>query len=268
MTRRQQGLDLFDLLEAEEQEAKLATAAPCLYHSPTRGIPARQAELAAWVEAHGKRRDSHAWTLSRCNPEDPTDVCRPTVLDVDVRAEPLWRPSVPLDCDCLTTVNDLMFRGACLHCDWEGPPRPDENWAVEDAHDHTWPGWRALPIVAQAPHDVDGRGKKHATWEAKVRSLYPDGWLDAGGPVRTWRDRGANRHVDGRAPGGGYDLGVVTHPTHLFTATSKTGKPTTVLGVTAGETVGIWGDNDLRWRLARCEKDPDLEVTVIDLAAP
>jgi len=36
--------------------------------------------------------------------------------------------------------------------------------------------------------------------------VLPAGWLEMGGPIRTHRSAPANRHVPGRAPGGGYDL--------------------------------------------------------------
>ncbi|MGW2560510.1 DUF6349 family protein [Streptomyces sp. NPDC001514] len=46
------------------------------------------------------------------------------------------------------------------------------------------------------------RGLIHAT------HLYPDGWFDNGGPVRTIRTGIEKRHTPGAAPGGGYDLAV------------------------------------------------------------
>ena len=61
---------------------------------------------------------------------------------------------------CRPTVEDahddngMAYRGACLGCGWAGIPRRDENVAVEDAHDHAWPGWRELPLVGRCPHDA------------------------------------------------------------------------------------------------------------------
>jgi hypothetical protein len=56
-------------------------------------------------------------------PED-----RPTLL-FRVVDEPKWHQ---------------LYRGGCLGCDWEGDVRERPSDAVEDAHDHAWPGWRNL----------------------------------------------------------------------------------------------------------------------------
>jgi hypothetical protein len=50
--------------------------------------------------------------------------------------------------------------------------------------------------------------KKIAAWKAKIDAVYPEFWLENGGPIRTRRDSPANRHVDGRTPWGGYDLSI------------------------------------------------------------
>ncbi|WP_442922066.1 DUF6349 family protein [Microbispora sp. ATCC PTA-5024] len=42
-------------------------------------------------------------------------------------------------------------RGACLGCEWEGPDRSRETEAVEDAHDHVWPGWNCPPVRWSLP---------------------------------------------------------------------------------------------------------------------
>ncbi|MET7906655.1 DUF6349 family protein [Streptomyces sp. NPDC005355] len=41
-----------------------------------------------------------------------------------------------------------------------------------------------------------------------AQHLYPDGWFDRGGPIRTVRTGIEKRHRPGAAPGGGYDLAV------------------------------------------------------------
>ena len=107
----------------------------------------------------------------------------------------------------------LEYRGACLGCGWISPrthllQAGGENAAVEDAHDHTHPGWRDLPVVAALP-SIDsptGQGRMTGRWRATWEPLLPAGWLDSGGPIRTKRSPLATRHVPGRAPGGGYDL--------------------------------------------------------------
>ncbi|MFF3665430.1 DUF6349 family protein [Microtetraspora malaysiensis] len=96
-----------------------------------------------------------------------------------------------------------LKRAGCLGCDWESEDLRRERDAVEAAHDHAWPGWRDLPAVRQP-------GSNHARWLAGVKRAYPDGWLEAGGPIVTVRaDSRFSRHEPGKAPGGGYDLAAV-----------------------------------------------------------
>ena len=190
-------LDLFAAIE----EAKLGGPAPTLYGSPTRGLTARADEFAGWRAAHGSFGStgrSHAWTVCLTCPDTPTERCQPTVLSADLR------------CDCdryeqCSCLGDLMYRGACRRCDWEGEPHDRENAAAEDACDHAWPGWRELPVVSAVPEER----KKRAAWVERVTELYPAGWLEDGGPIRTARSRGGTRHVPGRTPFGGYDLAGV-----------------------------------------------------------
>jgi hypothetical protein len=104
--------------------------------------------------------------------------------------------------------NWQRYRGACLGCGWVGEPVESENDAAEDAHDHAWPGWRDLPPVPSPP-DPSGAGqydKRKAAWIARVAPVFPPGWLEAGGPIRTTREPPGNRHVPLRTPYGGYDL--------------------------------------------------------------
>ncbi|KPI32307.1 hypothetical protein OV320_2483 [Actinobacteria bacterium OV320] len=100
-------------------------------------------------------------------------------------------------------VTDALWlhRGACLACSWEGPDRRRRDTAIEDAHDHTHPGWRNLPIFDRA-----GSGKGSKVWWAHVRATYPQGWFDAGGPLRLYAEPPFDRHAVGAAPGGGFVL--------------------------------------------------------------
>jgi Family of unknown function (DUF6349) len=98
-----------------------------------------------------------------------------------------------------------MYRGACRRCDWEGEPHDRENAVAEDACDHSWPGWRDLPSVPRVPEER----KKRAAWVDRVVGLYPAGWLEDGGPIRTARSGYGTRHVPGSTPFGGYDLAAV-----------------------------------------------------------
>lgn len=189
-----------DLLAAIE-DAKLDDPAPTLYGSLARGLAARAAEFAAWRDTYGSFASigrSHAWTVCITCPDTPTERCQPTVLSADLR------------CDCdrydeCTCIGDLMYRGACRHCDWEGEPHDRENTAAEDACDHAWPGWRDVPVVPTVPEER----KKRAAWLERTVEIYPPGWLEDGGPIRTARSGYGTRHVPSRTPFGGYDLAVV-----------------------------------------------------------
>ncbi|QYX80300.1 DUF6349 family protein [Streptomyces akebiae] len=101
----------------------------------------------------------------------------------------------------IVTDTRWMYRGACLACPWEGPDRPRRDPAIEDAHDHTHPVWRTLPILDPAR---SRRGSK--TWSLHLAATYPKGWFDAGGPLRLYADPPFDRHEAGRAPGGGFIL--------------------------------------------------------------
>jgi hypothetical protein len=132
-------------------------------------------------------------------PDTPTTRCQPTVLSADLRCE--CERSV--ECCCL---GELMYRGACRSCDWEGEPRDRENAAAEDAC--AWPGWRDVPVVPSVPDER----KKCAAWVDRVTGLYPPGWLEDGGPSRTKRSGAGTRHVPGRTPFGGYDMSADDEP--------------------------------------------------------
>jgi hypothetical protein len=86
--------------------------------------------------------------------------------------------------------DEQEFRGGCLSCDWEGPiHRGDgyghgDNEAVEDAHDHAFPGWRTLPPITRVKDRWEipqSRGR----WN-QLTSLYPAGWVDHGAPLLAW----------------------------------------------------------------------------------
>lgn len=188
-----------DLLAELEQQAALLPA-PTLYSSTVRGLAGRAAEYSAWRDAFGtlgSSRRSHAWTVEVACPGEATEQCQPTVLSADLRCDCPWGQP----CFC---VGDLMYRGACRGCAWEGPPCDSENSAAEDAHDHAWPGWRELPIVPAIPEER----KKRAVWVEHATALYPAGWLERGGPIRTERRGGGMRHVPNWTPFGGYDMAV------------------------------------------------------------
>ncbi|MEV0617645.1 DUF6349 family protein [Nonomuraea sp. NPDC050404] len=156
--------------------------------SEPRGASARQAVYAQtpagqqrgmWTIFFGQPGAKDQGGFTSTAPEH-----RPTLL-ARVVDEPKWHQ---------------LYRGACLGCDWEGETRSRNGDAVEDAHDHAWPGWRDLPAVKVPKSNYE-------RWLAEVKRAYPPGWLEVGGPIVTIRtDSRFSRHVPGRAPGGGYDL--------------------------------------------------------------
>jgi len=204
--------DLLDILEEIETTERLNGPCPSLFASPTRGVQERVAEFYAWCKAHdsfASYRRSHAWLPEISNTEYQAFVdhlptrCLPTILRADL-------------CDCnhagrrCYDVGGLVQRGACYGCIWEGPVRDNTSTAVEDAHDHAWPGWRDLPVVSRPPSD-DSRGKARQIklreqWKADVDAAYPPGWLESGGPIVTERPANARRDVPGGSRHGGYDL--------------------------------------------------------------
>ena len=207
----------------------------CLYDSPARGLAARAVEAVLWRDAfdnfgssgrmHGwdpdsgiryaDERDLSSWQLDRCEP---------SVMTCDLRGsekDPVPPCGHTKDSGPAAGIPGHLYKCGCLGrgCDWEGPARGGENAAVEDGMDHAWPGWRDLPTVRPLPEgakvfDVastprqSAAHKAFANWVAEVNGVYPEFWLENGGPIRTLRRPLESRHVPGRTPFGGYDLGV------------------------------------------------------------
>jgi len=195
--------DLLDLIWEADHDQPPQT----LFASATRGFAARIAEFDTWRTWYGRQgclRRSHGWNPGITHPDTPAGRCQPTLLDVDLRCtiSDHWRSRSDNRDPCLCTGH-LLYRGACRHCDWEGEPRLDENQAVEDAHDHAWPGWRDLPVMPHHPYEK----KPLANWMQRVLAAYPDGWVQAGGPILTWREQGGTRH-HWAMEWGSYDMGV------------------------------------------------------------
>jgi hypothetical protein len=155
---------------------------------------AMQASWQIWITSPGSRFGDPA------SQRESWPTCTPTVLSRDT-GEP---------------GDHLEYRGACLGCGWVSDRahrlrRGGENAAVEDAHDHTHPGWRDIPVV-ETPPTLDSphaHTRAISRWRERWEFLLPEGWLDRGGPIRTKRTGAGTRHVPGRAPGGGYDLAAV-----------------------------------------------------------
>lgn len=206
-------MDIFDLIEKPKPPPPLHTLpAPGLFGSPARGLLEREEVWQQWKRDHGHFDSisrSHAWHEAPAHAPSwgPTEDHLTGVLSCDLRCNcpvPVWRGIAleprPGMCSCVGA--DLLYRAACT-CGWEGPVREDENHASEDVVDHLWgPGWRELPAVPKPPEDK----KLMPRWIAAVNALYPTGWLEAGGPIRTERGPMGRRHVPGRSGFGGYDL--------------------------------------------------------------
>ncbi|MFE7461645.1 DUF6349 family protein [Streptomyces sp. NPDC057554] len=112
-----------------------------------------------------------------------------------------------------TGMSHLRYWAYC-ECGYTGPYRTEENQAAEDGADHAFPGWRTLPIMRRREHkELNYSG--WLQWEAMAIAVYPSGWFEAGGPVRTERLMGGSRHAPTMGPGGGYDMcaRMIKHPT-------------------------------------------------------
>lgn len=81
----------------------------------------------------------------------------------------------------------------------------DENAAVEAWHDHSFPGWRDLPVVPARLRSTDEirLSKAARKW---IEQHYPASMRVVGAPVITERNGAGTRHVPGRSPWGGYDM--------------------------------------------------------------
>lgn len=194
-------LDLLALLADDAGANGPEEAGRSLYATATRGVGARPAEFDLWRTQHGavgSLRISHAWRVGISHPAVPTEQCQPTVLDCDLRCS-----CFDGSCHC---VGDLIYRGGCLRCDWEGEERRGEDGAVADGLDHAHPGWRDSPIVTALRYDATKR--RGQLWQDTVLTEYGD--RAAGWPIITDRPGDGTRAVPGRSPWGGYDVAATT----------------------------------------------------------
>lgn len=182
--------DLLDVLDVIVAEDTRDESAPWGYTTDTRWAAA---DLDAAYEAHcrwaevnlehgrlGIRRWSHQWSTSYCSAR-PDGAHPIEVVSVDLSCHHEHRD----DCQCVGRGGNL-YRAWCGDCErWSGI-LTTETAAVEEAHDHCWPGWREMPIGADAPREQR--------------------WTVAGAPIITARTQHATRPVPGRSPYGGYDL--------------------------------------------------------------
>lgn len=138
------------------------------------------------------RRFQARWSIAITHPEPPPgglDCCAASVLARDRRDR----------------SGALEYRGCCLGCGWVASrwhPRSTgadehcrcaltggpENAAVEDAHDHSHPAWRNLPVLPTGYVTCSSHHK--GPDEQAVRGLLalsPAGWPERLGPVLTHR---------------------------------------------------------------------------------
>ena len=143
--------------------------------------------------------------------------------------EDVWRPndwSLSIDDTvawpgCLQTVRttiivlkkgkrwsdkSTLYRAGCLKTGWTGEPHRDKMLALAEGLDFGWPGWWSMPIVNRM-----NVGKEHA-WAETIARMYPPGWFETGGPVRTNRASHDTEPHAGQAPGGGWDVAGVLKP--------------------------------------------------------
>ncbi len=193
---------------AEALAQRRADQAPGRYDSPARRYRARQDGFEAWIAEYGSfgfPARSRGWHVAITSPvaDAPTDRCQPTLLSADLRCQ-------HYSGGC-AYVGELYCRGACPRCPYESPVRDRENPAVDDGHDHAWPGRRHLPTVPRPPERTGNPTSKTrlAAWADPVSETYPAGWLAAGGPIRTLRDRTGGRHAPHHNGLGGDDLAVL-----------------------------------------------------------
>jgi len=188
-------LDLFSLLPSIEDDTPTP---PSIYGSPARGLVARTAAFTDWSACSGRLdsyRVSHAWHPGLCEAAGTTPGCQVSVMTCDLRCDHHRA------CEC---VGDLIEKGVCLHCAWEGPDRLNQAAAVWDALDHAHPGWDDSPAVDPLRHDPSAKQKQR--WRESVEELY--GPRPQGYPIITRRPPGATRAVAGRSPWGGYDVAL------------------------------------------------------------
>lgn len=127
------------------------------------------------------------------------------------------------------------FRAGCTGCGFVTEPRPSEMQALTEGLDHSHPGWWQQPIVSK-PKDARPYSEEFAKWGREIARVYPAGWFESGGPVRTQRVNDDQPHAEG-APGGGWDIpGTVSRAARA--------RPQEVKMVYVKPQPGYWGTGD------------------------
>ncbi|GAB4097680.1 hypothetical protein GCM10028787_31550 [Brachybacterium horti] len=176
--------DLFDVLDLMLADEHSAGSAPRHFHTSTRWsleevLNAYELELKRADLDEGTlgiSRRSHMWhVIWRSTPRGAHPI---EVICADLRCD-----HHGAGCEC---IGSLVYRAWCGQCRTWSAVHDSERRAVEEMHDHCWPGWRTLPLGA----DTD----------------RPEHWTQPGAPILTPRTQHATRPVQSRSPYGGYDL--------------------------------------------------------------
>lgn len=135
------------------------------------------------------------WDIAITQPDQAKGVgCQPTILTSDN-----WP--------------QIRYLAACLTCGYVSNTQRDcENPAVEDALDHTHPGFRDVPILPGRPIGEEGttrQTKWDQTMRGQLTGRVPADWVARCGPTWTNRQPTGTRHVPTRGIYGGYDLGTL-----------------------------------------------------------
>lgn len=206
MTHEQLAFDLEGMLhEAAVEAAPEWRGAPLQFTTAYYSPSDLDAAAAHWQFLHrldGMRRDSRMWRRAIAVPAG-VDVGQHgfDLFTVDLRCDPWKHPEPHAGCAC---VGDLTYMAICEPHRWHVIAK-DENAAVEGWHDHSFPGWRDLPIVPARLRNSEkiGLSKAARKW---VEVHYPSSMQVVGAPVITQRNSMGTRHVPGRSPWGGYDI--------------------------------------------------------------
>ncbi|OJX65520.1 MAG: hypothetical protein BGO95_10690 [Micrococcales bacterium 73-13] len=151
---------------------------------------------------------SHMWhpaiTMEDANTATPGHGL--AVLGADLRCDHHGQT-----CQC---VGGYLYRAICEPCRWQATD--SEQHVIELWHDHSWPGWRDLPVVPARIVRWDEAGRPSPKLTAWVEEHQPLAWQVPGAPILTERPHVGTRHVPRRSPWGGFDLShtALTDPGH------------------------------------------------------
>lgn len=178
------------------------TGSPLGYHEEFLTLDQHAAALERWMaqddrDGWGCRPRSHMWFASHQLDGEPNGHTFALLTADNRRAG--------------TGPDAFMYQAMCERCSWN-VVADRERVVVEAWHDHAMPGWRDLPVMPLGlpPANMDWLKppKKAVAW---IEEHVPAEWQFRCAPLRTMRPSAmATRHVLGRSPWFGFDLGY--HP--------------------------------------------------------